>query len=69
MDQFLYVVALFAVLIAFCAAVLGFLVLMSAAFLNDPEFDYVDDLKDLEEDKLTPLLGVVAPKEKRDMNA
>lgn len=69
MDQFIYAVIVFGTVITFCAALLVFLVLLSAAFLNDPEFDYVDDLKDTEQDMPTPLLGVVAPKEKRDTDA
>ena len=69
MDEFIYAVIVFGSVVTFCAVLLAFLVLLSAAFFNDPEFDYVDDLKYTEQDMPTPLLGVVAPKEKRDTDA
>lgn len=59
----------FGAIILFCAGVLAFLMILSAAFFNDPEFDYADDMVDAEEKISTPLLGVVLPREKRDIDA
>jgi hypothetical protein len=44
--------------------------MLSAAFIGDPEFEFEDYLDDKpKEDMPMPLLGVVQPKEKRDINA
>ena len=57
------------VVFGFCILLLGLLVLVAAAVMNDPEFMYADDMRDLERSEPAPLLGVVSPKEKRDINA
>lgn len=69
MEALLYGLLILGVVVGFCILLLGFLVLATAAVMNDPEFMYADDMKDLEDGTLTPLLGVVSPKEKRDINA
>ena len=69
MEPLLYGLMILAVVVGFCILLLGFLVLATAAVMNDPEFMYADDMRDLEDSKPAPLLGVVSPKEKRDINA
>lgn len=69
MEALLYGLVVLGVVVGFCILVLGFLVLAMAAVMNDPEFMYADDMRDLEDSKPAPLLGVVSPKEKRDINA
>jgi hypothetical protein len=69
MEPLLYGLMILAVVVGFCILVLGFLVLATAAVMNDPEFMYADDMRDLERSEPAPLLGVVSPKEKRDINA
>jgi hypothetical protein len=69
MEPLLYGLMILAVVVGFCILLLGFLVLATAAVMNDPEFMYADDMRDLEHNGPAPLLGVVSPKEKRDINA
>lgn len=46
MEFFLYGMAILAVVVVFCGLVLAALMLLTVAFLNDPEFKYEDDLED-----------------------
>lgn len=69
MEPLLYGLIILAGVAGFCILVLGFLVLVAASVMNDPEFIYADDMRDIERSEPAPLLGVVSPKEKRDINA
>ena len=46
MEYFLYGMAILAGIFFVCGLLLAALMIMSAAFLNDPEFDYEDDMRE-----------------------
>ncbi len=46
MEYFLYGMAILAGIFFACALLLAVLMVLSAAFLNDPEFDYEDDMRE-----------------------
>ena len=46
MEYFLYGMLVLTGIAVFCAVVLTFLMFLTAAFLNDPEFDYADDMRE-----------------------
>ena len=49
MEALLYGLMILGVVVGFCMLLLGFLILATAAVMNDPDFMYADEMKDRSE--------------------